>query len=81
MPTRAVGSLARVAARAGSRVGSPVLEAALTLWLLATPCFVLLLRAAPGGTADTENAAPPAVQAALVAQYHLDQSLIAQYGA
>ena len=55
-------------------------EALLTLWLLATLCFVLL-RAAPGGPFDTEKAAPPDVQAALEAQYRLDQPLIAQYGA
>jgi len=53
-------------------------EAALTLWLLATLCFVLL-RAAPGGPFDTEKAAPPEVQAALEARYRLDQPLPAQY--
>jgi oligopeptide transport system permease protein len=57
-----------------------LLEAALTLWLLATLCFVLL-RAAPGGPFDSEKAAPPEVQAALAAQYRLDQPLPAQYGA
>jgi oligopeptide transport system permease protein len=55
-------------------------EALLTLWLLATLCFVLL-RAAPGGPFDTEKAAPPEVQAALAAQYRLDRPLPAQYGA
>jgi oligopeptide transport system permease protein len=55
-------------------------EALLTLWLLATLCFVLL-RAAPGGPFDSEKAAPPEVQAALDAQYRLDRPLIAQYGA
>ncbi len=54
-------------------------EALLTLWLLATLCFVLL-RAAPGGPFDTEKAAPPEVQAALDAQYRLDRPLPAQYG-
>ncbi|WP_026802504.1 ABC transporter permease subunit [Arenimonas oryziterrae] len=58
-----------------ARVG----EALLTLWLLATLCF-FLLRAAPGGPFDSEKAAPPEVQAALDAQYHLDQPLFAQYG-
>lgn len=53
-------------------------EAALTLWLLATLCF-LLLRAAPGGPFDAEKAAPPEVQAALEARYRLDQPLPAQY--
>lgn len=55
-----------------------MLEALLTLWLLATLCF-LLLRAAPGGPFDAEKAAPPEVQAALEAQYRLDQPLPAQY--
>src|SRR5687768_5529168 len=54
-------------------------EALLTLWLLATLCFVLL-RAAPGGPFDAEKAAPPEVEAALAAQYRLDQPLLAQYG-
>ncbi|KFL36395.1 ABC transporter permease subunit [Arenimonas donghaensis] len=53
-------------------------EALLTLWLLATLCFVLL-RAAPGGPFDAEKAAPPEVEAALAAQYRLDQSLPMQY--
>ena len=55
-------------------------EALLTLWLLATLCFVLL-RAAPGGPFDSEKAAAPEVQAALAAQYRLDRPLLAQYGA
>jgi oligopeptide transport system permease protein len=54
-------------------------EAVLTLWLLATLCF-FLLRSAPGGPFDAEKAAPPEVQAALDAQYRLDQPLPAQYG-
>ena len=44
-----------------------LLEAVITLWLLATLCFVLL-RAAPGGPFDTEKSAPPEVQAALAEQ-------------
>ncbi len=59
---------------------SASIEAALTLWLLASLCF-FLLRAAPGGPFDAEKAAPPEVQAALAAQYRLDQSLPAQYSA
>ena len=55
-------------------------EALLTLWLLATLCFVLL-RAAPGGPFDGEKAAAPEVQAALEGQYRLDRPLLAQYGA
>jgi len=61
------------------RFAGRALEALLTLWLLATLCFVLL-RAAPGGPFDAEKAAPPEVEAALAAQYRLDQSLPAQYG-
>lgn len=55
-------------------------EALLTVWLLATLCFVLL-RAAPGGPFDTEKAAPPEVQAALESRYRLDRPLPAQYAA
>ena len=61
-------------------VAGRLLEFLLTLWLLATLCFVLL-RAAPGGPFDTEKAAPPEVQAALAAQYRLDRPLPAQYAA
>lgn len=61
-----------------ARFGSRLLEALITVWLLATLCFCLL-RAAPGGPFDTEKAAPPEVQAALEAQYRLDQSLPMQY--
>ncbi|WP_295362991.1 ABC transporter permease subunit [Arenimonas sp.] len=61
------------------RFAGRAFEALLTLWLLATLCFVLL-RAAPGGPFDAEKAAPPEVEAALAAQYRLDQSLPAQYG-
>lgn len=62
------------------RFAARLLEALLTLWLLATLCFVLL-RAAPGGPFDTEKSAPPEVQAALAAQYRLDRPLPAQYAA
>lgn len=61
-----------------ARFASRLLEALVTLLLLATLCFALL-RAAPGGPFDTEKAAPPEVQAALDAQYRLDQSLPMQY--
>lgn len=57
-----------------------IVEAIVTLWLLATLCFVLL-HAAPGGPFDTEKAAPPEVQASLAAQYRLDRPPLAQYGA
>ena len=62
------------------RFAARLLEALLTLWLLATLCFVLL-HAAPGGPFDTEKSAPPEVQAALAAQYRLDRPLPAQYAA
>lgn len=62
------------------RLAARLFEALLTLWLLATLCFVLL-RAAPGGPFDSEKAAPPEVQAALAAQYRLDRPLPAQYAA
>ena len=52
------------------RVAGRALEAAITLWLLATLCFVLL-RAAPGGPFDAEKAAPPEVEAALAASSSL----------
>jgi len=60
------------------RLARALLEACFTLWLLATLCFVLL-HAAPGGPFDAEKAAPPEVQAALSAQYRLDQPLPSQY--
>lgn len=59
---------------------SRILEAVLTLWLLATLCF-FLLRSAPGGPFDNEKTAPPEVQAALNEQYRLDQPLFSQYTA
>ncbi|HNV84350.1 MAG TPA: ABC transporter permease subunit [Arenimonas sp.] len=59
---------------------SRILEAVLTLWLLATLCF-FLLRSAPGGPFDNEKTAPPEVQAALNQQYRLDQPLFSQYTA
>ena len=62
------------------RLFARLLEAVITLWLLATLCFVLL-RAAPGGPFDTEKTAPLEVQAALAEQFRLDQPLIVQYGA
>jgi oligopeptide transport system permease protein len=58
---------------------SRILEAVITLWLLATLCF-FLLRSAPGGPFDNEKSAPPEVQAALDAQYRLDKPLLSQYG-
>jgi len=60
------------------RIARALLEAAFTLWLLATLCFALL-HAAPGGPFDAEKAAPPEVQAVLAKQYRLDRPLPAQY--
>lgn len=62
------------------RIARWLLEAAFTLWLLATLCFALL-HAAPGGPFDAEKAAPPEVQAVLAQQYRLDRPLPAQYAA
>lgn len=77
MAIQASAARARGAAR---HLLARLLEAVLTLWLLATLCFVLL-RAAPGGPFDSEKAAAPEVQAALAAQYRLDRPLPAQYAA
>jgi oligopeptide transport system permease protein len=55
-----------------------LLAAAPTLWLLITLAF-FLMRAAPGGPFDRERALPPQVEAALQAEYHLDQPLWRQY--
>lgn len=49
-----------------------------TLLVLVTLTF-FLMRAAPGGPFDRERALPPQVEAALQAQYRLDQSLWQQY--
>ena len=51
-----------------------------TLLVLVTLTF-FLMRAAPGGPFDRERALPPQVEAALQAQYRLDQPLWQQYGA
>ncbi|SER07398.1 oligopeptide transport system permease protein [Solimonas aquatica] len=49
-----------------------------TLLLLLTLCF-FLMRLAPGGPFDRERSLPPAVETALRAEYHLDESLWQQY--
>jgi oligopeptide transport system permease protein len=76
----ASGSALRTISSRLRRPAARLLETLLTLWLLATLCFVLL-RAAPGGPFDTEKAVPPEVQAALEAQYRLDRPPLAQYAA
>lgn len=54
---------------------------ALVLTLLAVHAAAfLLIRAARGGPFDSEREFPPAVEAALRAEYHLDEPLIQQYG-
>jgi len=49
-----------------------------TLLVLVTACFVLM-RAAPGGPFDRARALPPALEQALAAAYHLDESPLRQY--
>lgn len=51
---------------------------AVTLLVLLTLSF-FLLRAAPGGPLDRERALPPAIEAAMAAQFHLDEPLWQQY--
>ena len=55
-----------------------LLGAVPTLLLLITLAF-FLMRAAPGGPFDRERALPPQIEAALQAEYHLDQPLWRQY--
>ncbi|MES0872778.1 ABC transporter permease subunit [Sinimarinibacterium thermocellulolyticum] len=49
-----------------------------TLFALLTLSF-FLLRAAPGGPLDRERSLPPRIEAAIAAQYHLDEPLWRQY--
>ncbi len=55
-----------------------LLAAVPTLLLLITLAF-FLMRAAPGGPFDRERALPPQIEAALQAEYQLDQPLWRQY--
>lgn len=55
-----------------------LLTAVPTLWLLVTLCF-FLMRLAPGGPFDGDRSLPPAIEAALAAEYDLDESLPQQY--
>ena len=50
-----------------------------TLFVLVTLSF-FIIRLAPGGPFDQEQALPPAIRANLDAAYGLDQPLIVQYG-
>lgn len=59
-------------------LGKRILESLVTLWLVATLCF-LLLRFLPGGPFDSERALPEEVQKNIEAKYHLDEPIISQY--
>ncbi len=56
-----------------------LLGAVPTLLILMTLAF-FMMRAAPGGPFDTEKTLPPEIQANLDKKYHLDESLVQQYG-
>ncbi|MFT4047620.1 MAG: oligopeptide ABC transporter permease OppB [Solimonas sp.] len=55
-----------------------LLSAVPTLFVLLTLAF-FLMRAAPGGPFDGERTLPPQIEAALRAEYHLDEPLWRQY--
>ena len=55
-----------------------LLTAVPTLLVLMTLCF-FLMRLAPGGPFDRDRSLPPAIEAALAAEYHLDEPLPQQY--
>lgn len=55
-----------------------LLTAVPTLLLLVTLCF-FLMRLAPGGPFDRDRSLPPAIEAALQAEYHFDEPLPQQY--
>lgn len=55
-----------------------LLTAVPTLLVLLTLCF-FLMRLAPGGPFDRDRSLPPAIEAALAAEYHLDEALPQQY--
>lgn len=54
------------------------LAGGVTLFALLTIAF-FLLRAAPGGPLDRERSLPPAIEAAMEAEFHLDEPLWQQY--
>ena len=56
-----------------------ILEAFLTLFILASITFALL-RLLPGGPFDREKALPPEIKANIEAKYSLDKPLYQQYG-
>ncbi len=60
------------------RALSRLLTALPTLFVLVTLAF-FMMRAAPGGPFDSERSLAPEIEAAIEAQYHLDEPLIRQY--
>ena len=56
-----------------------LLSAIPTLLVLVTLSF-FMMRAAPGGPFDRERSLPPEIEAAMGAEYHLDEPLLRQYG-
>ena len=59
-------------------VAGRLLEAAITLFIVASITF-LLLRMLPGGPFDQEKSLAPEIKANIEAKYHLDKSLYWQY--
>ncbi|MEQ1878422.1 MAG: hypothetical protein ABL958_17400, partial [Bdellovibrionia bacterium] len=55
-----------------------LMDAAISLWVIATVLF-LLLRFLPGGPFDSDKALPPEVKANIEAKYHLNDPLYVQY--
>lgn len=60
-------------------VSGRILEALITLFVVASITFVLL-RLLPGGPFDQEKSLPPEISANIAAKYHLDKPLYWQYG-
>ncbi|MEZ4872010.1 MAG: ABC transporter permease [Bdellovibrionales bacterium] len=65
--------------RMGAYVLKRLVEAGVTLFVIATLTFALL-RVIPGGPFDEEKALPPEVKASIEAKYNLDKPLYLQYG-
>ncbi len=63
----------------GAYVTKRLLEAGVTLFVIATLTFGLL-RVIPGGPFDEEKALPPEVKASIEAKYNLDKPIYVQYG-
>jgi oligopeptide transport system permease protein len=56
-----------------------LLQVPVVLWVLITISF-FMVRLAPGGPFSGEKQMPPEIEAAMMAKYHLDESLPEQYG-